>query len=363
MASQAELERAGDESYQDEHMSELFTKGMSFSGFERDALYWNVGEGKYLDISGASGIDSLSDGRGSAFADLDNDGDLDVLVTPLQGNARLLFRNNVGQDSAYVRVDLEGTRSARDAFGAVARLRGEGDTKTKIKAGGHGFVSSGDPRLVFGLGTDVRAEARYELTITWPSGLVETIPDVRPNESLYVVEGRGRAERVTETRLSLPDEESAFRRLVRTLAIDTSGPMPELNLVEIPSGAPLSLTSVRKPGRKTLLNVWATWCIPCAQEMPELNNAYKSLSEAGVDLVGVSLDFGRLDAAHAYLEERSIAYPNYLLREEELGKIFASAQASVPLSLVLDAEGRLIDAFSGWSAETRRSIEALTDAR
>jgi hypothetical protein len=85
----------------------MFGQGFSFSGYERDPLYLNLGGKKFTDISGISGIDSITDGRGGVFADFDNDGDLDVFSTTIQNQAHLLFRNNVGQDSNYLRITLE----------------------------------------------------------------------------------------------------------------------------------------------------------------------------------------------------------------------------------------------------------------
>src|SRR5829696_9950903 len=139
----------------------MFGQGFSFSGYERDPPYLNLGGKKFTDISGVSGIDSITDGRAGVFADFDNDGDLDVFVTTIQGQAHLLFRNNVGQENNWLRVALEGsgkTAGGRDAFGAVVRVKTSQGTLTKIKSGGSGFVSQHDPRLLFGLGGDERAQ-------------------------------------------------------------------------------------------------------------------------------------------------------------------------------------------------------------
>ena len=83
----AKVEQPGNTDYQNHHMTEIFEKGLSFSGFERDGLYLSRGDGTYLEISGVSGLDSIGDGRGCSFADLDNDGDLDVVVVPVQNEA------------------------------------------------------------------------------------------------------------------------------------------------------------------------------------------------------------------------------------------------------------------------------------
>jgi hypothetical protein len=113
VAASEQQEQAGSEQYHEDHMGAIFKKGFSFSGYERDLLALNLGGGEFLNISGVSGIDSISDGRGSVFADLDNDGDLDVLLTTAQGEAHYLYRNNVGSRSSYLRVTLEGTRLRR----------------------------------------------------------------------------------------------------------------------------------------------------------------------------------------------------------------------------------------------------------
>ncbi len=93
MASSTEQEAAGNDAYRDDHMGAIFREGFSFSGYERDYVGLNLGgdastgppevDGapRYLAISGITGVDSISDGRGAAFADFDNDGWED-LYTP-----------------------------------------------------------------------------------------------------------------------------------------------------------------------------------------------------------------------------------------------------------------------------------------
>ncbi len=133
-------------------------QGFSLSGHERDVLYLNVEGQKFVDISGISGLDSVSDGRGAVYADFDNDGDPDIFVHTIQGPAHLLFRNNIGQRNAWVRVSIVGSASGRDAYGATVRVKTTQGIQTKIKSGGEGFLSQHDPRLLFGLGSDAVAE-------------------------------------------------------------------------------------------------------------------------------------------------------------------------------------------------------------
>ena len=140
MAASEQVEQAGSEQYHEDHMGAIFKKGFSFSGYERDVLALNLGQGRFLDISGISGVDSLSDGRGSVFADFDNDGDTDIFLTTVQREAHFLFRNNLGSESGFLRVELQGASQGRDAFGAVVRVKTAAGILTKIKSGGSGYL-------------------------------------------------------------------------------------------------------------------------------------------------------------------------------------------------------------------------------
>ena len=149
----------------------IFKKGFSFSGYERDALFMNRDGKKFMDISGVSGIDSISDGRAAVFADFDNDGDEDVFLATIQGSGHLLFRNNIGQDNRWLRIILDGGKeTGRDAYGSVVRVKTSAGTLTKVKAGGSGFLAQSDPRLLFGLAQDPAAQG---IEVTWSNGRVE----------------------------------------------------------------------------------------------------------------------------------------------------------------------------------------------
>lgn len=172
-----------------EHLAYL-KEGFSFSGYERDLLCLNTRDGKFLDISGTSGADSISDGRAAVFCDYDDDGDTDIFLRAMHGPAHFLFRNEVGQRRKSVRVEILGTRSGRDAFGTVVRLKTSQGILARVKSGGCGFLAQHDPRLLFGLGDDDRAEW---LEVTWPGGRTERLPGPRAGERVRLVEpGAGR---------------------------------------------------------------------------------------------------------------------------------------------------------------------------
>ena len=154
-----------------EHLA-LLKKGYSFSGWERDKVWLNQKDGTFLDISGISGADSISDGRAAVFLDYDDDGDLDIFLRAMHGPAHLLFENQRGQKKNWLRVVLTGTKSGRDAFGAVVRVKSKLGAQTKVKQGGGRFMAQSDPRLLFGL-DDVEKVDWIE--VTWPNGAKQRI--------------------------------------------------------------------------------------------------------------------------------------------------------------------------------------------
>src|SRR5688572_20630621 len=204
----------------------MFGQGFSFSGYERDPLYLNLGNKKFTDISGVSGIDSITDGRAGVFADFDNDGDLDVFSTTIQNQAHLLFRNNVGEDNNHVRIILEGGSGIpRDAFGSVVRVKTSAGVLTKIKSGGSGFISQHDPRLVFGLGKDADAKS---VDVTWSDGKVESFSGEFIAGSTYLLKrGAGVPQKLVAGRAKLPDPLTKAEMFARSLKISIGKPLPD----------------------------------------------------------------------------------------------------------------------------------------
>ena len=338
----------------------MFEEGFSFSGYERDPLYLNLGTRKFIDISGVSGIDSITDGRAGVFADFDSDGDLDVFMTTIQGQSHYLFRNNVGQENNHLRISLEGARgSVRDAFGAVVRVKTSAGTLTKIKSGGSGFISQHDPRLLFGLGRDARAEW---IEVTWPSGRVERFKEgARAGTELLIREGTGRTETLTTGRAKLPDPLTREEIFARGLKIRVGEPLPELALKTL-SGATVSLQKQLRAGRRSLINVWATWCVPCAKEMPELERLRARLAANGVDLIGLNVDAEPKADVRGFVRSQRVSYPNFVGGVAAIEKLYATDELSVPMSVLIDERGVVQEIIPGWSEKTERRFMSLAGA-
>ena len=336
----------------------MFGQGFSFSGYERDPLYLNLGGKKFTDISGVSGIDSITDGRAGVFADFDNDGDLDVFSTTIQNQTHLLFRNNVGQDNNFLRVILEGDgkTASRDAFGSVVRVKTSAGIETKIKSGGSGFISQHDPRLLFGLGKDTKAES---IEVTWSNGKVEKFDgDALAGSTLILKAGTGKAETVKLAKTNLPDPMTKAEIFAETLHIKIGKPLPDFALKTL-AGASSSIKKELKTGRQTLINIWATWCIPCAAEMPELQQMRDKFAARGIDLIGLNVDAEKDVNVKGYAAKKGVTYPILVGGTTAIEKIYATDELTVPLTILVDEKGNVKDLIPGWSAETQRKFARL----
>jgi enediyne biosynthesis protein E4 len=155
-------------------------------------IYRNIGNRKFEDVSGKLGatVKKPVVGRGLAYADFDNDGDLDLVITANNGPARLLRNDNANQNDV-LRVKLIGTKSNRDAIGAKVTLTtGAGALLTRMVKGGSSYLSQSELPLTFGLGKAGTAKS-LRLEILWPSGHKDTLGDVKPNQFVTIQEGKG----------------------------------------------------------------------------------------------------------------------------------------------------------------------------
>jgi len=164
---------------------DLFPLGSTF--LQRMLLYRNAGKKRFEEIGAHTGgaIAAPRAGRGIAFADYDNDGDIDFVVINMDGRPSL-FRNDGGNRAAWLTLQLRGDKSNRDAIGARVTVTAGGATQTAEVRSGSSYLSTNDPRLHFGLGKARQAKA---VEIRWPSGRTQRFENFAAEQFLLITEG------------------------------------------------------------------------------------------------------------------------------------------------------------------------------
>jgi enediyne biosynthesis protein E4 len=169
-----------------EDQIEKVQKRVSYN--EPPHVFRNLGGGKFVEVTQSLGqvFATPRVGRGAAYADMNNDGALDVMMTTNGGRA-YLFRNE-GTTNHSLRIKLVGTKSNRDGIGAVIRVVSGNEKQWKMVRSGSSYLSQSELVATFGLGPRNKAEA---IEIQWPSGQTDKLGNINAGQTVTVEEGKG----------------------------------------------------------------------------------------------------------------------------------------------------------------------------
>ncbi|MGB6830216.1 MAG: CRTAC1 family protein, partial [Terracidiphilus sp.] len=151
-------------------------------------LFRNLGNGTFEELGAEAGpgIVEAHSGRGCAFGDFDNDGDVDVVIVNMNEPPTLL-RNDLSGHRNWIKIFLEGVKSNRSAIGARVLVHYGGKVQARARVSQSSYYSSCDPRLHFGVG-----ESKVvDVEIFWPGGLREDLKNVPANQLITFREGVG----------------------------------------------------------------------------------------------------------------------------------------------------------------------------
>ena len=155
-------------------------------------VFRNAGKGNFQEVTKSLGksFNTPRVGRGAAYADINNDGRLDLLLSTNGGPVYLFLNEATGPAAANksLRVKLVGTKSNRDGIGAVVRISSGGVTQTQMMRSGSSYLSASELVLTFGLAQNDKADT---LEVRWPSGQIDKLSAVPVNQTVTVTESKG----------------------------------------------------------------------------------------------------------------------------------------------------------------------------
>ena len=156
---------------------------------QRNFVHRNNRDGTFTEVAEQLGAPFAERraGRGAAFGDMDNDGDVDIVINNL-GDAAQLLRNDGGNAGNFVLVKTVGAKSNRGGVGArVSVVSGDLAQKDEVRSG-DSYLSQSDPRLHFGLGGRTKIDL---IEVRWPSGTVDKVTNAKANCLIVIREGQG----------------------------------------------------------------------------------------------------------------------------------------------------------------------------
>ena len=338
-------------------VNELIRADSTWSGYERNVLYVNNGDGTFSDVSGAAEVDFLEDSRTFALADFDHDGRVEMVLKNRNGPQLRYLKNVMPQLPAAIAFRLTGTKSNRDAIGAVVTIETESGIQQRFVQAGSGFLAQHSKELFFGLG---QAKGNINATIRWPSGLVQSLQDLPASHRIWVEEGSPdvRKEAFVARANGVAAKSSSSTRVVEQLPTQVQTwlliPIAAPNLpLEKDPGSGKTLAGLRG---KPLLLYFVSANLPGWQnQLKELQHLCDARTKAEVQLVVVNVNepanagetqpanvahwpFSIVDASMDTIAVYNLLYGRLFDRHRDMG---------LPTAFLLDSLGDICKVYQG----------------
>jgi tetratricopeptide (TPR) repeat protein/peroxiredoxin len=337
-------------------INELIRADGTWSGYERNVFYANNRNGTFSDVSGAIGVDFVEDGRSFALADFDHDGRQELILKNRNAPQVRLLKNVIPDLPLSISFRLRGTKSNRDAIGAIVTIETASGPQTRALQAGSGFLSQHSKELFFGLG---ETKGKIRASIRWPSGLVQQLYDLPINHRIFVEEGSQPSK--IEAFAAYSATQSTARPIVQEEMLPTTietwllGPVraPEISLGDV-SGKIFKLSDLH--GKPVLLYFWISDSPQCQQDLKTLQDHFASWLNNGMEVITVNFDAVKgMNRVRALGPENHFSFP-ILFGSEDTAAIYnilyrylfdRHRDLGLPTSFLIDSTGDIVKIYQG----------------
>jgi tetratricopeptide (TPR) repeat protein/thiol-disulfide isomerase/thioredoxin len=335
-------------------INELIRSDGTWAGYQRNTFFYNHGDGTFSSIAGALGLDFPEDSRAFALADFDRDGRLEIALKNRMGPQLRILRCEAKGLGNSLALRLRGTKSNRDAIGAVVIIETAEGRQMKVLQAGTGFPSQHSKEIFFGIGKAVSARAE----IRWPNGDVQHWEGLPANHRIEIAEGaqgfQAAAFRPHQPLEAIPHPPAtdAPPTNCETWLID---PIlaPDFELTDV-EGQKHALASLR--GKPVALNFWATWSPPSVETLRAFNQSPGLRKPGTLEVLTLNLDKHEdAEQVRAFVQTNSLRLP-VLLASDDVAGIYnlvyhfmfdRRRNLGLPTTFLIDPAGYIVKVYQG----------------
>ena len=345
-------------------VNELIRADRTWSGYERNIFYANNGDGTFSNISGTADLDFVEDGRAFAVCDFDHDGRQEIFLKNRNAPQLRILKNVLPDLPPSISFRLQGTKSNRDAIGAVVEVRTGKGRQTRSLEAGSGFLSQHSKEVFFGLG-DSKDETA-SATVRWPSGTVQEFHGLPVNHCIWLEEEKQEPKRIDPFQRAatqppsadpssfVPQTSETLPEVAETwLLAPVSSPdfsLPGFSLLET-NGSMRTLSALR--GNPVLLNFISVDDEGCRRNLIALNEHAASWQQRGLQLLAINL--GEEGNLRAFLRDHRLSFP-LLQGTDDVAAVYnivyryifdRHRDLTLPTSFLIDAKGAIVKIYQG----------------
>jgi len=343
-------------------INELIRSDGTWAGYLRNVFFFNNGDGTFSDISGAVGLDFQDDSRAFALADFDHDGRLEIAVKNRTGPQLRILRCEAPDLGNVIAFRLHGTKSNRDAVGAVVILSTTQGRQIKMLQAGTGFPSQHSKEIFFGVGKAVSASAE----IRWPNGDVQHVEGLPANHRVEIEEGSDKLQAVPfrpHQPLAVIPPPPVAQPPPATCETWLIDPIlaPDFDLPDL-AGPTHRLSDLKN--KVVVLNFWAIWSPPSLDTLRALDRS-AALGRA-LEVLAVNLDKSE-DAAEvrAFARANSLQVP-VLQASDDVSGVYnliyhfmfdRRRNLGLPTTFLIDSKGFIVKVYQGAADAARLTAD------